>query len=421
MNLQFLDWVTKVDVKLISSKVITVDPNEIRRSEGGMNGVKNVIAVSSCKGGVGKSTVSVNLAYTLRNKGFKVGILDADIYGPSLPTMTRPASTEIKFGLSNQLTPLEFNGVSLMSMGFINKGAAIMRGPMVNQILSQFVSLTDWGELDYLVVDMPPGTGDIQLTLAQIMNISSAVIVTTPQRLSFVDVVKGIDLFDTVNIPCVAVVENMADYDSYSFPPDFYTSLANQLASSLSNSGNPEAIASLLKSSIESQKKPRRMFGDGHLHRLRDMWGMENLVSIPLLENLSICADAGVPYVLAHPTSLVASRMNSLADKVLGELSRLSTESSVPKLEYGSDDNSIIYEGVKISPKEIRADCRCAVCVEEFTGRALLDASKIPADIKPLVMAPIGRYATSIDWSDGHKSLIPFRQLSKLKEKKTQY
>lgn len=240
---------------------------------------------------------------------------------------------------------------------------------------------------------MPPGTGDIQLTLAQIMNISCAVVVTTPQRLSFVDVVKGIDLFDTVNIPCVAVVENMADYDTYSFTDGFYDSLANSILEKPAIAQSAETLSSTIRAAVEAQKRPKRMFGDGHLHRLRDMWGMDNLVSIPLLEDLSTCADAGVPYVLIHPTSLVASRMNDLADRVQSELSRLSREPSASKADYNPTANAIVYEGASIASKDVRADCRCAVCVEEFTGRALLDPSKIPADIRPLAMAPIGRYA----------------------------
>ena len=418
-NLSMLDWVSDVHVQLVSSKPTSFEVGDLRKSIGGLSRVKNVIAVSSCKGGVGKSTVSVNLAYTLLNKGFKVGILDADIYGPSLPTMTRPPIPEVRFGPLNQLTPVDFHGVALMSMGFINKGAAIMRGPMVNQILTQFVNLCDWGELDYLVVDMPPGTGDIQLTLAQIMNISCAVVVTTPQRLSFVDVVKGIDLFDTVNVPCVAVVENMADYDAYVFDDNFYEQLSRNISASASSMENITELQNLIRTGIESQKRSRRVFGDGHMQRLRDMWGIENIVSLPLVEEVSLCGDAGVPYVLAHPRSIVATRMAELVDRLLLELKRLSNESSSPKIEYDSTANAIAVDGTLIPSKDVRVDCRCASCVEEFTGRKLLDPSKVPDIVKPLAMAPIGRYATSVDWSDGHKSLIPTRQLLELASRRS--
>ena len=390
----------------------------------GMAKVKNVIAVSSCKGGVGKSTVSVNLAYTLSMAGARVGILDADIYGPSLPTMTKPASTEVVYA-NNQIQPLEYEGVKLMSMGFINKGASIMRGPMVNQILNQFVTLCNWGELDYLVVDMPPGTGDIQLTLAQIIDISAAVIVTTPQRLSFVDVVKGIDLFDTVNIPCVAVVENMAEYDTYSFPPEFFEKLGEKVTSvaSAATAFNPDpsqaftAVTNVIKQSIEAQKIPKRVFGEGHTQRLRDMWGLENIVSLPLLEDVSKCGDTGLPYVKAYPKSVVSTTMIDLANGVINEVKRLSKETEVPSFTFDSVVGTIQFKGNQISPFELRCDCRCATCIEELTGKKLLNPDTVPKNVKPLNMAPIGRYAMSFDWSDGHRSLYPFRQVTSLVEK----
>ena len=400
--------------KGLQSKLI----NQENSIPNGLGQVKNIIAVSSCKGGVGKSTVAVNLAYTLAESGlYKVGILDADIYGPSLPTMTNPKNRDI-FYSNNQISPLLYEGVKLMSMGFINKGASIMRGPMVNQILNQFVSLTNWGELDYLIVDMPPGTGDIQLTLAQIMNISAAVIVTTPQRLSFVDVVKGIDLFDTVNIPCIAVVENMAEYSSYNFSSDFFEEIGIKAATILSSDPTNaiKSVSKYLKESIESQRIPLKLFGEGHAHRLREMWGIENIINIPIDGQVSKSGDSGLPYVLSNPNSQIATSMKTLAQNVKSEINRLSLKEDANSniLSYEDDLNHLVFNGAKISPFKLRTDCRCAVCVEEFTGKPLLKKELVPQSIKPLTMLPIGRYAISVDWSDGHKSLYPFKQIKNL-------
>ena len=288
------------------------------------------------------------------------------------------------------------------------------------------MSLCNWGELDYLIIDMPPGTGDIQLTLAQIVNISAAVIVTTPQRLSFVDVVKGIDLFDTVNVPCIAVVENMADFATYSFPDSFYDALGVKAATAaaVATAFNPdptkamEAVARVIREAVEGQKKPRRLFGDGHNVRLKDMWGIENIVSMPLLEEVSISGDSGIPHVLRYPESEVAGSMTELAEGVVKELARLSRAvSAVAPLAVDRATNEIIFEGVsRIAAKSLRMDCRCAVCVEEFTGRKLVTTQSVSDGVTPLSTAPIGRYAMSIDWSDGHKSLFPFRQIAALVE-----
>lgn len=177
-----------------------------------IKGIKNIIAVSSGKGGVGKSTTAVNLAYGLIAEGCSVGILDADIYGPSIPTMLglkgeKPTSSDGKL-----ITPLEANGLAAMSIGFLvdDANATVWRGPMASRAFSQLLNETDWSDLDYLIVDMPPGTGDIQLTLAQQVPVAGALVITTPQDIALVDAVKGMAMFDQVKLPVLGIIENMS-------------------------------------------------------------------------------------------------------------------------------------------------------------------------------------------------------------------
>lgn len=179
--------------------------------KGGVPGVKNAIAVASGKGGVGKSTVAVNLALALAQDGAKVGLLDADVYGPSIPMML---GTNARPGMAgeNRIIPLEAFGIMLMSVGFLvpSDKAVIWRGPLVAQLITQFLGEVEWGNLDYLIVDMPPGTGDAHLTLVQKIQIAGAVITTTPQDVAIADAVKGIKMFEEVKTPVLGIIENMS-------------------------------------------------------------------------------------------------------------------------------------------------------------------------------------------------------------------
>ena len=373
-----LDWVEKVDVTMTAQNSAPKSNKNMK----GLSGVKNVVGVYSCKGGVGKSTVAVNLAYSLARTGAKVGIFDADVYGPSLPSMVNVEDTSI-YQQDGLLVPLEYEGVKLMSFGFVNQEqeAAILRGPMVTQIVGQLLGGVGWGDLDYLIIDFPPGTGDIQLTLLQTVELNASVMVTTPQNLSFIDVIKGIQMFETLKVPTIACVENMSYY--------------------------------------ECCGEKKRIFGVGALRRLKEMYGFRHSFEIPVMEKLSTMGDTGIPLVFDEPNGQAAKIYSDLTSSVVRELSRIKfNQKELPIVEHVPGKGiSYKVDGVEsfISPKVLRGECRCAVCVEEFTGEQILDKSKVPDNIQPTSIAPMGNYAVSIQWTDGHTSSVyPYEVLQKL-------
>ena len=412
-----LPWIQTAKITM------TAQPSSMETSTLGMAQVGAVIAVSSCKGGVGKSTTAVNLAFALQALGATVGIFDADVYGPSLPTMITPDDDVVRF-VGRQIAPLQRNGVRLMSFGYVNEGSAIMRGPMVTQLLDQFLSVTHWGSLDYLVLDMPPGTGDIQLTLTQRLNITAAVIVTTPQELSFADVVRGVEMFDTVNVPAVAVVENMAYYEvekEKTFDTDrLQSALSKALKEKGILHGDSDVLAmELLQVVMDNTENTRiPIFGPGHKRRLSEQWGIEHTFSMPLMDTIASNGDSGTPYILEHPNSPQAAIYMELARAVVSEVAKTKYSQSRPDVVYDETNHAIRIDGETLSPADLRRACRCAACVEEMTGRQILVPTSIPETIKPVKMASTGNYALSVDWSGGHRSLYPYRQLRTLMQEK---
>ena len=245
-------------------------------------GVKNVIAVASGKGGVGKSTMAANLAVSIAQTGAKVGLLDTDIYGPSIPTMfgvtKRPNITTQK-----KLVPIEKHGVHLVSMGFLvdTDQAMIWRGPMVTSAVKQFMQEVEWGELDYLILDLPPGTGDIQLTIVQTVPLTGAVVVSTPQTVALDDARKGVAMFGKVNVPVLGIIENM----SYFVPEDM-----------------PE--------------KKYYIFGKHGARNLAKKLEVPFLGEVPLRENVRKTSDSGMPIVAQDPTSASGICLKEIANRV---------------------------------------------------------------------------------------------------------
>ncbi len=364
--------------------------NPLKPKAAGLQNVTNLIAVSSCKGGVGKSTVAVNLAAALSKTGARVGLFDADVYGPSLPTIVRPKTTEL-YTQNEQIIPLEFEGLKLMSFGFVptmsGNRAAILRGPMVSQVINQLLTGTNWGELDHLVIDMPPGTGDVQLTLTQIIPLTAAVIVTTPQELSFTDVVKGIQMFHQLKVPTVAVVENMSYFV------------------------------------CDQCEKRHYLFGRGALDRLVRQFGIQNAFELPLVPKISELSDAGKPMVLEQPDHEASNLFIKIADATIREVERIRQGTTLPpKVSFIIGRGIVVQwpsgEEQEIHPADLRRRCRCAQCINEMTGEPRLDPSSVSDDIYPDSIDPMGNYAVAVSWSDGHNSSIyPYDQLAEMAKK----
>lgn len=263
-------------------------------------GVKNIIAVASGKGGVGKSTISVNLAVALAKTGAKVGLVDTDIYGPSIPTMFA-TNERPNINTQRKLIPIEKYGVKLLSMGFLvdPDQAVVWRGPMVSSAVKQFLTDAYWGELDYLVMDMPPGTGDIQLTIVQTVPLTGAVIVSTPQDVALDDARKGVAMFKKVNVPVLGIVENMA----YFTPPD-------------------------------APDKKYHIFGKDGARNLATRLDVPFLGEVPLEQVVREGGDEGLPAVLKDDTSPAALALTEIAIKVAQQVSiRNMTQSATQKVE----------------------------------------------------------------------------------------
>lgn len=369
-----------------------------------------IIPVASGKGGVGKSTVSVNLAIALADRGHRVGIVDADLYGPSVPgmlgidTSRPPAMTPDK-----KVIPASAYGVSVISMGMLtgDDKPAVLRGPMVTKYLQMFLTAVEWGTLDYLILDLPPGTGDTQLTLAQSFPMSGAVVVTTPQNVSLKITRRGIRMFEEVKIPILGVVENMSSF------------------------------------ACPSCGTVTEVFSKGGGKRLAEDMGLPWLGAIPLDPAVVESGDSGAPLIRSHPASATARAYGALADALDGVAKGgiglpvpfewdWQSGAGAPGAGTGSAADTPVHlaqgdartlrigwgDGHEqdIDVRDLRLACACAGCRDEDTGAPLLDPARVPLDVAPVTIWSVGNYGIGVAFSDGHGTgIYPFAKLRALK------
>ncbi len=376
-NLLKLKGITKVSVNMTVLPQKAMPQNAAPTQT--LKNVRSIIAISSCKGGVGKSTVAGYFAMELARRGYKVGLVDCDIHGPSIPTLFNLNKVDLYQNEHKQLIPVEKNNLKLMSFGFLLGDApAVMRGPIVTRYVQQLLVGTDWGELDYLFIDMPPGTGDVQLTITQMLRLNGAVIVTTPQTLSLVDVSRGILMFERVNVPILGLIENMSYFI------------------------------------CDNCDKKHYIFGNHQTQSLTKRFGLETIAELPIL-----------PQFIQKIDEPIANEfIMSAVDKLIRAVGKQSiSESQIPKIEFDQNEITLTFEGQKpisISNHDLRANCQCALCINELTGEAILKGSDVNKDIAAKEVFPLGNYALGIIWNDGHSSgIYPYNLIRNLAENKS--
>ena len=368
---------------------VSMNPAPSAKVQGSLSGIKNIIAIASGKGGVGKSTVATNLAVSLKYFGATVGLMDADIYGPSQPAMLG-ARDERAQSVEGEIIPIDRHGVGFVSMGLMmgTDGPVVWRAPMAMKMIHQFLGNVTWGHLDYLLIDLPPGTGDVQLTLAQQASLSGAVIVTTPQDVALGIAKKGLQMFTQLNVPILGIIENMSGF-------------------LCGHCGNETAI-----------------FKEGGGRRMAEELGVPFLGSLPLDPEIMASGDNGVPLLAATTSSPAAEAYLKMAENFQEQVRRVnSTKQTLEpeKMELGpSGELQVTWPDGHLGIHKayiLRTSCACAGCIDENSGKKILDPKRVPLDIKLMGFTAVGRYAVTAQFSDGHKTgIYPFTRLRKLCE-----
>ena len=377
---------------------------------GSASTMPRMIAISSGKGGVGKSTVTANIAVAMAEAGLRVGVVDADVYGPSIPGMLGIATDrKPQVAPNGKMAPSEAYGVKVVSMAMLTDDdkPAVLRGPMVGKYLNMFVKQVEWGNLDLLLLDLPPGTGDIQLTLAQAFPLSGAVVVTTPQDVSLKIARRGLRMMEQVNVPILGIVENMSGF------------------------------------TCPSCKTVTHIFHDGGGEKIARELGVAFLGKVPLDPAVVDSGDSGTPLVKAAPNSPAAVVYRQIAARLMQDGSRAegivtpfvwtladgtgkpapaSTASGAPGrlVALDHDATGLILswadgQDQRLTPRDLRNGCRCAQCRDEMTGKRRLDPDTVRLDIRITRIWSVGNYALGFAFSDGHDTgIYTFQYLSSM-------